>query len=1238
MLIISLIVLSMFFLYHKSVKSESDFSILINEIMYNPLGSDTCFEWIELYNPSSTPVNITGWIISDEQEEDQIFSDLIHGNGSLEIPSKKYAIITDQDTQIYENLSLPFDTIKLVVDDNSICGYGLNNNNEKIILKDNNENIVDAVEWGFDYEDVEGYPAYCVNEGNSLSRYIDVDQNNSILDFFYGIIPTPGSKNNLDIDICSYPYFISKVREGHKYSYPFSIKINFSMLNKEDYYQLKSYIIGNLSSIYPSSQTWNNGWTYSYNYTHSFFTNNYRNYSSWYYLRFCNEYQEYKKNIHNNSEAYLVVKFKNEFSTYHIIKKLELIDLSENPINCTRAGYVVGQARLNESFLNNITVIVKNNSGLTTGIYFSEDNKIDDDLPTIPGYYKIPTPIGSGYTIDFYDNNKLIYSIPNIDVYYGDYKLIIISKEDIYKIKRDQICHFSIIIKNIGNFSDIVNLKINYSPDDCNVILSSNKIYLNKNEMSQIQVCVIPTQSKINQITKICFNVSSEKDPGIFFQKEILIEFPESDLTISNLTAYDINGIKQNNFFEGEQITLKATLKNIGNENVSNANVTFFYDYIDNDHIIGTKFYESVTKYTKYPSTVWDTSNIIPKNYTIFAVADYNLEIEEFNESNNIFSNSVKISESKSKLSNILITEIYYYSHTNVKNEYIAIFNPTNHEINISGWYLTNDPEKQISEQSKIIFPKSLTMYPRSKICITQNATDFIRETGINPDFEYEDDSNKNISQLEIYKSIRLSNNKGAVALKDQYNHTIDAVVYGEYTNNITGWENNPVESCKNGVVLKRNFIEFYPMDTNQSSDWEHSRIFSIGQSEFQFNKITFEGNITTFASPDCSYKAISNELKNAKHSIYFNMYEFTSPYLFDELILALKRNVSVFIFLEGSPIGGLDNREIYILNSIYNHGGHIRFIVNDPESRIYSRYTYDHAKYLVIDNKTVIVESCNWVKTGIPIDPSFGNREWGIIIRNEQVAKYFLDVFLSDWNEILSDSCPIEKMNFEIPIDFYLDYTEYKGSYEPNFDCTNFNVKTNITPIFSPDNSEQAICDLIDSATDSIYIQQLYVYRDWDEIISPFVERLVNKSKQGVKIKVILNYNPSYEPTNEKLSIVKTYFEENGIEVKFHYVNWSIFTNVHNKGMIVDNKSVLISSINWNENSVRDNREAGVIIENKDIARYYLDVFFYDWELKPQNNNKLSLIQYKNPLLIALIYLVTFGLVINDWRKRKWN
>jgi phosphatidylserine/phosphatidylglycerophosphate/cardiolipin synthase-like enzyme len=48
-----------------------------------------------------------------------------------------------------------------------------------------------------------------------------------------------------------------------------------------------------------------------------------------------------------------------------------------------------------------------------------------------------------------------------------------------------------------------------------------------------------------------------------------------------------------------------------------------------------------------------------------------------------------------------------------------------------------------------------------------------------------------------------------------------------------------------------------------------------------------------------------------------------------------------------------------------------------------------------------------------------------------------------------------------------------------------------------------------------------------------------------------------------------KKYFEEHGIDVKFIYTDCSYFSNVHNKGMIVDNKSVLIPSNNWNENSL---------------------------------------------------------------------
>ena len=53
--------------------------------------------------------------------------------------------------------------------------------------------------------------------------------------------------------------------------------------------------------------------------------------------------------------------------------------------------------------------------------------------------------------------------------------------------------------------------------------------------------------------------------------------------------------------------------------------------------------------------------------------------------------------------------------------------------------------------------------------------------------------------------------------------------------------------------------------------------------------------------------------------------------------------------------------------------------------------------------------------------------------------------------------------------------------------------------------------------------------------------------------------------------------------------------SKIHNKGVIVDEKKVLISSINWNKHSPTYNREAGIIIENPDLAAYYTGAFRSD-------------------------------------------
>jgi len=1241
--VLIIIILALVLFHIPQVEAETPSSIVINEVMYRPVESDNYNEWIELYNPTSLSIDVNAWTLYDGQEEDILEADFDHGNGTTIIPPGGYAIITDHGTEAYENFNVSENAIKLYVDDSAICGYGLNNENEKLFINDTFKTVIDAMEWGDDYPDVPGFPANNVNKGNSLARYENTDTNNSILDFYYGIKPTPGEKNIVNFDIELYPLYLPKIIHKEDYSVPFAIKVNINNFTSDENYQLKSFVVGNISTIWPATQTWNgSSWRYSNYYTSNLKTDNHGNWSDWQYLRFKKEYEEYARNIENYSEAYIVVKITSDNTSYETIQKVHLLDIDESTFNGVKGGYSVGIAVKEHEFLENKTVLVENRTGLITGIYISENNGIEDELAPAPGYYKISSPVDTGYTLKFLDKDwNVVYAIPDIDIIQGLYGVDIKCIESYYQFKKNELIDIPLIVKNIGDFSDTIDVVIESITAGWNGTLDRNKIHLNPGEMSYLNMHIIPCLNSSCISADITISSTSQKDVGESDKLTIKIDILAPDLTIYNLTCYNKFDQELDKFGQGEIVKLKARVKNLGNDNATDFDVNFYYDYIDDSHLIGSKHYDSISNYPKYPSIEWDTSNVLDGDHTILVIVDEKDSIDEFNETNNEFSMQVEIyaTTPANAIKNILITEVYYHAHTRVKNEFIKIHNPTFNKLDISNWYITNQPWKNSDEQTKIIFPNNTIMLPKTSFYITQNASDFYRETGNLPDFEYAVDSRNDVKQSETYKTVTLSNTGGLVAIKDRYNHSIDLLAYGKTDYNLTGWVGEPIEDSGSGVILKRNFHQRIPIDTNSSNDWKHPRTYGIGQSDLPYVNISCDGEIKTFVSPDCSFEVIVNELRKANESIYFNIYEFTNPFLCEELISALKRNVSVFIFLEGGPIGGIDDREKFILNRISNNGGKIRFIVNDPEKNVYDRYRFDHAKYLVIDNFTVIIESCNWAKTGIPKNPTFGNREWGIVVRNSEVADYFLEVFQEDWNPQICDSYSFDDMEFSIPEDFYLDETVYSGSYEPQFNTQTIVGNFTAVPVLSPDNSEKAICDLIESAKTSIYIEQLYVYKNWTNEISPFVEKLINKSSQGVDIKVILNFNPSYGPTNKVINETKQYLEENNIKVKFIYTNWSYFINVHNKGMIVDNSSVLISSINWNENSVKNNREAGIIIENEEVATYYAKVFFYDWELSPPKTNDIvfSLTDYKNPFLILLVYGMTFALITRDWRKRKW-
>ncbi len=56
------------------------------------------------------------------------------------------------------------------------------------------------------------------------------------------------------------------------------------------------------------------------------------------------------------------------------------------------------------------------------------------------------------------------------------------------------------------------------------------------------------------------------------------------------------------------------------------------------------------------------------------------------------------------------------------------------------------------------------------------------------------------------------------------------------------------------------------------------------------------------------------------------------------------------------------------------------------------------------------------------------------------------------------------------------------------------------------------------------------------------------------------------------------------------------IQSNVHNKGIVVDSETVVVSSQNWSADGTGPNRDAGLIIYDVEAAGYFESIFLHDW------------------------------------------
>jgi cardiolipin synthase len=534
----------------------------------------------------------------------------------------------------------------------------------------------------------------------------------------------------------------------------------------------------------------------------------------------------------------------------------------------------------------------------------------------------------------------------------------------------------------------------------------------------------------------------------------------------------------------------------------------------------------------------------------------------------------------------VIITEIY--PNTAMRNEleeYVAITNPCAHPVNLEGWSITDN-------EGKIIFP-TFDVAPDQTVYVTRNASAFAAQMrtvsgkDIVPDLEYGSDSDPKVSQMQTEgRAFAFRNTGDEVILQDESGREVDAVIYADSSYEGEGWRDAPLEKPREGMIFVRKGVQ----DTNQCGDW---LILPFGASYHAPEKFSCSGSgdATAFSSPDCSFSVLQRELNTASSSLYINMYQFDNPYLMDILVDALNRGVDVQLLLEGTPVGGITDEERYIAETITKSGGEVR-LSHDP--------FINHAKYAVVDNNTIVVMTENWKTTGVPTNNSFGNRGWGIVLRNEEVANYFTDVFLEDFYRGEELAPGIEDLETNV-----MTRAIPQGSYVPAFEPRTVSCNFTMIPILAPDTalSNETILGAINSAQESIFVQQFSAGRFWGEEPNTFITALIEAARRGCEVKVLLDskdYNVNTWNDNDEAVawLEQTARDENlNLEAKLADLDSLGLTKVHNKGLIVDAKIVIIASLNWNANSIH-NREAGVIVENEEIASFFEDVFFHDWNV----------------------------------------
>jgi hypothetical protein len=372
---------------------------------------------------------------------------------------------------------------------------------------------------------------------------------------------------------------------------------------------------------------------------------------------------------------------------------------------------------------------------------------------------------------------------------------------------------------------------------------------------------------------------------------------------------------------------------------------------------------------------------------------------------------------------------------------------------------------------------------------------------------------------------------------------------------------------------------------------------------------------ITCHASPDAGWPTLSAFLAGTEQRLTVGLYDFTSEHVLTAVESALDGKRLDLVLDHPAPNPTADQTDEDTKTALAHQLGkglHFAWALegSDPFAGAAIFPNAYHIKVAVRDKKAFWLSSGNWNNSNQPaIDPIANpddakeaiksDRDWHVIVEHdglaETVSAYLENDLLVALAHQASDDSPAAQ-----PLPAFAGRTlletaalEAEGlapaSFAKFFRPRTFRGRMRIRPLLTPDAGiySSAVLDLVRSAKQSLYIQTQYAHpssHPEDQAFTDLLEAVAERQSAGVDVRVIFSQWET-TPYLEKLQAAG-----------FDLAQVRIQRGVHNKGIVRDGKAVLISSQNWSADGVLRNRDAGVIIEHRGIARYFQQIFSHDW------------------------------------------